>query len=77
MNADKCLDQHQYKAMIEAEMISTPGGCTNNSPMTTNPSMSNKNPVKENHPINLYKHWMSSTRLLSGGSVQLRQSVRQ
>ena len=42
--AGKCDDQQQYKAIIEAEMVSTPEGFTDNSLMTPNPYISNKNP---------------------------------
>ena len=38
--AGKCDDQQQYKDIIEAEMVSTPEGGTDNSLMTPNPSLS-------------------------------------
>ena len=34
--------QEQYKAIIETALVSTPARCTNNSPMTPNPSVYNK-----------------------------------
>ena len=42
--ASKCEYQQQYKAIIEAAMVSTSEGCKNNSPMTPNPYVSTKNP---------------------------------
>ena len=39
----KCEYQCQYKAMIESEIVPTPKGCTDNSTMTPNSSVSNKN----------------------------------
>ena len=41
--AGKCEDQQQYKAMIEAVMVSTPEGCTDDSQMTPNPYVFTKN----------------------------------
>ena len=38
----KCDDKQQYKAIIEAEMVSTPEGSTKNIPMTPNPYLSTK-----------------------------------
>ena len=32
-SAGKCDDQQHYKAIIESETVSTPEGCTDNSPM--------------------------------------------
>ena len=32
----KCYYQQQYKAIIEAKMVSTPNGCTKNIPMKHN-----------------------------------------
>ena len=43
-NAGKCDDKHQYKAVIEAAMVSTPEGCTNNSPIKPNPYVCTKDP---------------------------------
>ena len=40
--AGKCDYQQQYKAIIEAEMVATPEGCTKNSPITPHPSVSTK-----------------------------------
>ena len=40
----KCDDQQQYKDILEAEMVSTTEWCTDNSPMTSNPYVSTKNP---------------------------------
>ena len=42
--AGKCDNQHHYKAILESAMVSTPEGSTDNSLMTPNPSVSNKNP---------------------------------
>ena len=36
-------DKHQYKAMIEASMVSKTKECTDNSPLTPNPYVSTKN----------------------------------
>ena len=46
----KCDDQHQYKAIIEAAMVSTPKECTDNSPMTPNQYKHTKNP-SERKPL--------------------------
>ena len=43
-NAGECEDQHQYKSIIESALVSKHKGCNDNSPMTYNPSVSNKNP---------------------------------
>ena len=43
-NLGKCDDKQQYKAMIEAAMVPTYEGCTNNSPIKYNPFMSTKEP---------------------------------
>ena len=75
--AGKCDYEQQNKVMIEVEMVSTPEGCTNNSPMTPIPSASTKISVKENHSVNLQRHWMSNIRSLFGCLVQLRRSARQ
>ena len=37
-------DQHNYKAILEASMVSTPEVCTDKSPMTPNQYEPNKNP---------------------------------
>ena len=42
--AVKCEYQQQYKTIIEAALVSTHEGCTDNSPMTPNPYVSTKNP---------------------------------
>ena len=42
--AGKCDNQHQYKAMLESAMVSTPEGCTYNILMTPNPYVSTKKP---------------------------------
>ena len=42
--AGKCDDQQQYKAILEAEMVSAPEGCTGNSTMTPNEYDPTKNP---------------------------------
>ena len=39
----KCDDKHHYKTIIEELMVSKLEGCTNNSPITPNPSVSTKN----------------------------------
>ena len=41
----KSYYQQQYKTMIEAEMVSTHEGCTENIPMTPNPFVSTKKPI--------------------------------
>ena len=61
--------------MIEAALVSTPEGFTNNSTITPNASVSTKKSSAKNHSINLQRHWMSNIRLMFGGSVQLRKSV--
>ena len=38
-----CDDQHQYKAILEAAMVSSPEGCTDNSPMPPSQYEPNKN----------------------------------
>ena len=43
-SARKCDDQHQYKAIIEAAMVSTTGRFTENSQMSPGPSATVKNP---------------------------------
>ena len=40
--AGKCGYQQQHKAIIEASMVSTPEGCTDNSTMTPNPYVPTK-----------------------------------
>ena len=40
----KCDDQQQHKAIIEAEIVSTPEVCTNKSMMTHNLSVNTKKP---------------------------------
>ena len=40
--AGKCDGQQQYKAMLEAEIVSTPERFTNHSTMTPNPYLSKK-----------------------------------
>ena len=37
-------DQHQYKDILEAEMVSTPEVCNDNIPMTPNKSEYTRNP---------------------------------
>ena len=44
-NRGKCDYQHQYKEIIESDMVSTPEGCTNNSTITLNPAMFTKSPI--------------------------------
>ena len=44
--AGKCKDQQKFREMIEAAMISTSEGCTNNITVTPNPSVSAKIPVQ-------------------------------
>ena len=41
----KCDNRQQFKAIIEAAMVSTPEGCTNNSLMTHNPYVSTKKSI--------------------------------
>ena len=40
----KCEEKQQYKAIIEAEMVSTPEGFTDNSPIPTSQSTTVKKP---------------------------------
>ena len=41
--AGKCEDQQKYKGIIEAALVSTPEGCTDDILITPNPSVSTKN----------------------------------
>ena len=42
----KCDDQQQYKTILEAVMVSTTEGCTDNSPMTPNQYYPTKKPIE-------------------------------
>ena len=42
--SEKCDHQHQYKAILEETMVSTPEIFTENSPMSPGPYMTVKNP---------------------------------
>ena len=63
----KCDDQQQYKTILEAVMVSTTEGCTDNSPMTPNQYYPTKNLLKEKYFVNFQKHCMSSIRLMFTG----------
>ena len=54
--ADKCDDQHQYKAIIEAAMVSTTEVFTRNSPMSPVPAVPEKNQMRGNCSVNFQKH---------------------
>ena len=66
-------DQQQYKAMLEAAIISTPEGFTNQSPMTPKPL---KKLVQDNNSVNFHRHWISNIRMIFVGWVNIRQSAR-
>ena len=44
ISAGKCDDQQQYKATLEASMVSTPAHLYENSPISSGPSVSIKQP---------------------------------
>ena len=58
--AGKWDDQKQYKDILEAEMVTTPEGCTESSPMSPVPSVTVKNSLQVNKYVNLLKFYMSN-----------------
>ena len=47
----KCDDKKQYKAIIEAEMVSTPWGFNDNRPISPSQSVTVKVQVQENYSV--------------------------
>ena len=58
-SSGKCNDQQKYKAIIEAEMVSTPEIIKKDNTMSPGPSVTFRNPVQENQSICLLTFWMS------------------
>ena len=52
----KCDDKKQYKAIIEAEMVSNNEAFTDNNPMSPSQYMTVKSPVHEKHSIIFQKN---------------------
>ena len=67
-------DQHQYKAIIEAALVSTTDIFTDNNPMSPEPSITVRNPSARK-PIRLFTEVLYVKK--KTGVVLLNQSIRQ
>ena len=76
-SAGKCDDQQQYKGIIESEMVSTPKGFTDNSPISPSQSVTMKHPSVRKPLCRFQTHWNSNLILISAGFVPLNQSTKE
>ena len=61
----KCDDQHNYKAIIEVEMVSTTDRFNNNSTISPGTSVPVRNTIARYQSVYLLKFWTSKRELLS------------
>ena len=69
--------QQQYKAILEASMVSIPEVFTDNSPMSPTQSVPVKILAQENHSVSFQKHWASNLIMMSAGYVLVNQTKSQ
>ena len=73
----KCEDQQNYKAMIEASLVSTSEGCTKNTLMAPNPHVSTKKPsaIKLLHQFTETLDFRHKTAVQRFGAVKAKRNT--
>ena len=74
--AGKCDDDQQHESILDSEMVSTPEGCNDNSPMKTHKFESTKKNSARKSLHQFQRHRMSKIILPFVGYVQLTKSAR-